>query len=219
MSLRSPYLGVSFPRHQARYDRYLTFKGVPEAEVREWRDAFLHFLRKLTFKYGRPLVLKSPPHTARIRLLLELFPGARFVHIHRHPLDVFRSFRHYFDTAGWYTYLQRPDLGALDDHIIERYTALHDAFFEQRSLIPRGQFHEVRFTELERDPVAQLKQTYTALGLNGFDRLQPKLEREVAALAGYRKNAFPPLAPDLRDKVVAAWRRSFKEWGYDESVA
>jgi hypothetical protein len=219
MSLRSPYLGVSFPRREDHYDRYLTFDGVPESELQEWKDAFLLFLRKLTFKYGRPLVLKSPPHTARIRLLLDLFPGARFVHIHRHPLDVFQSFRHYFDTAGWHTYLQRPDVDAIDDHIIERYTALHDAFFEHRGLIPKGQFHELAFADLERDPVGQLRQTYQALGLDGFDRLRPKLEREVAALAGYQKNRFSPLAPGVREKIVTAWRRSFKEWDYDETVS
>lgn len=219
MSLRSPYLGVSFPRREDHYDRYLTFEGVPEAELREWRNAFHHFLRKLTFKYGRPLVLKSPPHTARIRLLLDMFPGARFVHIHRHPLEVFQSFRHYFDTAGWHTYLQRPNVDAIDDHIIERYSALHDAFFEQRSLIPKGQFHELAFADLERDPVGQLRKTYQALGLDGFERLQPKLEHEVAALAGYQKNRFSPLAPGLREKVVTAWRRSFTEWNYDETVS
>ncbi|MCC6860459.1 MAG: sulfotransferase, partial [Bryobacterales bacterium] len=47
MSLRSPELGLSFPRRQEHYDRYLTFEGVPEADVARFRGAFLHFLRKL----------------------------------------------------------------------------------------------------------------------------------------------------------------------------
>ena len=85
MSLRSLYLGISFPRREDDYARYLDFRGVPQHEVDEWKSAFTGFLKKLTFKYDRPLVLKSPPHTARIRMLLEMFPDARFVHIHRHP--------------------------------------------------------------------------------------------------------------------------------------
>lgn len=214
MTLLSPYLGVSFPRRDEYYARYLTFRDAPSHEVEAWKAALLLFLRKLTFKYRKPLVLKSPPHTARIRLLLGMFPGARFVHIHRHPIDVFQSFRHYFDTAGWHTYLQRPDVDAIDDRIIRRYTVLHDAYFEERSLIPKGQFHELRFSDLERDPVGQVRQTYEALGLDGFDRLAPKLEREVAALAGYRRNTFPPLDPLVRDRVARAWQRSFTEWGY-----
>ena len=215
MSLRSLYLGVSFPRREEYYARFLTFQEAAPEDVTAWKEALLLFLRKLTFKYQKPLILKSPPHTARIRLLLDLFPDARFVHIHRHPIDVFQSFRHYFDTAGWHTYLQKPKLDTIDTQIISRYTALHDAFFEQRGLIPQGRFHELRFTDLERDPIGQLRRTYDALELDGFDRLAPKLEREVTALAGYRKNAFPPLEPGLRERIGRAWSRSFTEWGYD----
>ena len=78
------------------------------------------------------------------------------------------------------------------------------------------------FADLERDPVGQLRRTYDTLGLEEFERLAPKLEREVAALTGYRKNVFSPLDPALQRKVVRAWRRSFEEWDYplpDESIA
>ena len=36
----------------------------------------------------KPLLIKSPVHTARVGLLLDMFPRARFVYIHRHPLQV-----------------------------------------------------------------------------------------------------------------------------------
>ena len=78
----------------SHYDRYLTFRGVPEREVDEWKQALVLFLKKLTWKYRKPLLLKSPPHTCRIKLLLGLFPEARFVHIHRDPFAVYQSMRH-----------------------------------------------------------------------------------------------------------------------------
>jgi hypothetical protein len=217
MSLRSLYLGISFPRQERHYERYLTFRGVAREEVEAWKEAFRWFLRKLTFKYQKPLVLKSPPHTARIRILLEMFPDARFVHIHRHPYAVFQSFRHYFDTAVWYTYLQRPEVAGIDDRIIERYNTLHDAFFEERSLIPDGRFHEIRFADLERDPMGEMRKTYERLTLPGFDRFAPRLERHLAGLASYRKNEFKPLDAASREKVSRAWRRSFEVWNYSPS--
>jgi len=214
MSLRSLYLGISFARREEHYSRYLTFRDVPRADVEAWKSAFLWFLKKLTFKYRRPLVLKSPPHTARIRLLLEMFPEARFVHIHRNPYTVFQSFRHYFDTAMWYTYLQRPDLPGIDDRLIRRYNVLFDAFFEERSLIPEGRFHEIGFEQLERDPVGEIGKLYECLSLSGFGQFKQKLQRYVDSLLDYRKNEFGELDHKMRRKVARAWQRSFDEWQY-----
>ncbi|HEY54214.1 MAG TPA: sulfotransferase, partial [Caldilineae bacterium] len=91
LSLRSPTLAWMFPRREQHYDRYLTFQDVSAEEVAIWKASFIDFLKKLACCDARPPVLKSPPHTARIRLLLEMFPDARFVHISRHPHQVFRS--------------------------------------------------------------------------------------------------------------------------------
>lgn len=214
MSLRSLYLGISFTRREDHYARYLSFQDASPEDVAAWKRAFLWFLKKLTFKYGRPLVLKSPPHTARIRLLLELFPDARFVHIHRDPYTVFQSFRHYFDTAMWHTYLQRPDVPGINDRILQRYNRLYDAFFAERNLIPPGHFHEIRFEHLERNPLGEMQQLYEKLNLGGFERFRPRLQRYVDSLADYRKNEFPELEPAWRRKVAQAWQRSFDVWQY-----
>jgi hypothetical protein len=211
---RSLYLGISFPRREDHYDRYLTFRDVPRKEIEQWKAALLWFLQKLTFKYGRTIMLKSPPHTARIRLILELFPDARFVHIHRDPYAVFQSFQHYFDTAVWFTYLQQPNRRQVDERILRRYTALYDAYFEDRELIPTGRHHELRFTDLEGDPIGQMRLLYEKLDLPGWERYEPTLREYLASIAGYQKNRFVPLAPDLREAVAREWRRSFDVWGY-----
>lgn len=214
-TLCSLYLGISFPRQEAYYSRYLTFRDVPRKEIEAWQDALLWFLKKLTLRYGRPLLLKSPAHTARIRLLLEMFPTARFVHIHRNPYAVFKSCRHFFDTATWYTYLQRPKLDDLDNRILSRYTTLYDAYFDDQSLIPPGQFHQVRFADLECDPVGEIQRLYAVLSLEGFSSFKPRLQSYVDSLAGYQKNDFAEISPDLRDKVAEHWGRSFDLWRYD----
>src|SRR4030095_2748220 len=123
----------------------------------------------------------------------EMFPEARFVHIHRNPYTVFQSFRHYFDTAMWYTYLQRPDLPGIDDRLIRRYNVLYDAFFEERSLIPEGRFHEIGFEQLERDPLGEIGKLYESLSLPGFGEFKPKLQHYVDSLSDYRKNEFGEL--------------------------
>jgi hypothetical protein len=214
LTLRSLYLGISFPRREDYYARYLSFRDVPREDVDAWQAGFLWFLKKLTFKYRRAVLLKSPPHTARIKILLTMFPNARFVHIHRDPYAVFQSSRHYFDTATWYTYLQRPELDGMDDRIMRRYTALYDAFFDEKRMIPAGQFHEVRFADLERDPVTTIGALYERLALPDFHTLEPKLRTYVKSLSGYQKNDFSKLPLDEQRTVAEAWGRSFDEWGY-----
>lgn len=214
-SLRSLYLGMSFPKRMDFYERFLTFDGEPEA-AKAWQEAQLWFCRKLIYRYGtdRTLLLKSPPHTARIRLLLELFPDARFVHIHRHPHDVYRSQLHFYNTVLWHTYLQKPEPSRLQGEVLNRYRTVFDAFFRDRPLIPKGQFHEMSFTELESDPLGAIERTYTALGLTDFAALRPKLKTYTSSLRGYEKNRFVPLDDATRERVNQVAAPCLERWGY-----
>lgn len=219
-TLHSPLLSWVFPRSGDYYERYLTFRGVPEEETARWKAALLLFYKKLTWKYDRPLLLKTPPHTCRIRLLLEMFPDARFVHIHRNPYDVFRSTKRLEGVLSHVTRLQRPDPEEdVDSRIIRLYKVSCDAFFEEKGLIPDGQFHEVCFEELVRDPMGQVKGIYEQLGIPGFDTVvQGPLQRYVDSLAHYRQTKHSELPPSLRRRIARAWKRSFEEWGYDRGL-
>ncbi len=203
-----------FPRAADHYHRYLTLREATAAEVAEWKSTLAEFVRKLSFKYKRPLILKSPANTARIRLLLELFPDARFVHIHRNPYDVFQSTRHTHQKITPWVTLQRPEIDNRDDQILRLYRDTYDAFFEERSLIPAGQFCELGFAELETDPIGQVRGIYQRLGLPEFEYVEPRLRRYVQSLVGYKKNAFPELSAVERTRVARECQRSFEEWGY-----
>jgi hypothetical protein len=211
---KSPCMGWVFPRRQEHYDRYLTFRGVSPEEVACWREAFLMFLKKLTWKYGRPLVLKSPPHTCRIRMLLDIFPHARFVHIQRNPYAVFPSSKWTFQVNYDLHRVQRLRPDQLDEWVLRQYRTMYEVFFEERKLIPLGNLVEVRFEQLEEDPLGQLRHIYAVLGLPDFGLVEPALRRYVDSITGYKKNQFPELAPALRQRIAHEWRPCFEEWGY-----
>jgi hypothetical protein len=188
-------------------------RGVPQEEVDEWKTALVWFVKKLTWKYGKPLVLKSPPHTARIRLLLDLFPDARFVHIYRNPYSVFQSASHTHRELRKYVTLQHS-IADIEEQTIRQYNEVFDAFFEEKGLIPAGRYHEVRFEELERDPVSQLRSVYSALGLPDVGQVEPSVRRYMSALAGYRKNPYQEIPPETKARIVRECRRCFEEWNY-----
>jgi hypothetical protein len=208
-------MSLVFPRRADHYDRFLTFRRAEGDEVRRWKQALEWFVRKLSLKYGRPLVLKSPGHACRIRLLLEVFPQARFVHIHRHPYRVYRSSQEAVRRLIPYWALQHADAAGVDARIFQINTDFYEAYFEQRALIPPAQFCELAFDDLDRRPIESLRRVYESLGLPDFSVAEPRLQRYVQSLAGYRKNELPELAPAERERIAAAWGRCFDEWGYE----
>jgi hypothetical protein len=143
-----------------------------------------------------------------------MFPGARFVHIRRNPYDVFRFSRLMFRTVFELHRVQRPRLDDLDEWIIRQYRAMYDAFFEERGLIPAGQFHEVGYEELEKDPFGQVRSVYEALNLPAFGEAEPALRNYVESIASYKKNEFPDLPAELQARIAALWKPCFEEWGY-----
>jgi hypothetical protein len=211
---RAVPMAWAFPSRADHYGRYLTLRGASSGDVAEWKAALDWLVRKLSFKHGKPLILKSPGHTCRIRLLLELFPEARFVHIHRNPYDVFRSTQYWIQAGTPVWALQRADPRDLEERAHRQYREVYDAFFEERGLIPKGHFHEIGFEALEADPLGQVRSIYEALALPNFGHVEPALRNYLASIAGYRTNSLPELPADLRSRVAREWRRCFDEWGY-----
>lgn len=211
---RSPFYAFVFPRSEAKWLRYLRLRDVPASHVARWQEAMVAFVRRHAARDPRPLVLKSPPHTARVRLLRELFPEARFVHVHRDPYEVFASTRHLVDTGPWFTYLQLPDLAAVDERILRWYTELYDGWFADRPEVPANRVCELSFAELQADPHAALARVYETVELGPFEPARAAVSRHLDRVAAHARNRYPSLTTAERARVAAAWGRSFAAWGY-----
>jgi hypothetical protein len=210
----SPVMGFVFPENRAFFDRYLTFRGVDSAEIAQWKQAFTTYLKKLTIRYQRPIVLKSPPHTCRIKLILDMFPSARFVFIHRNPYVVFQSYKRSSLIMNQMIQLQKPDLARMDSWIIDQYAEFHDAYLKDRALIPAGQLFELSYQSLEDEPMQQLAAIYRTLGLQGFEKASPGFRNYLDSLADYKKSDLPVLGTTVEQQITAHWARYFDEWGY-----
>jgi hypothetical protein len=211
----TPYMSVVFPRRRSHYDRFLTFEQATPDELARWRAGLLRLLQKVTLKTGKPLVLKSPPHTCRIKLLLEMFPNAKFVHIHRDPYVVIQSTMHLIRVGLEWVRLQSAESVDWTERALSQWREMYDVYFAERSLIPAGNLHEIAFADLERDPLGELRRMYAALGLPPFGEVEPQMKEYLASLAGYQKNKFDALPADLKARIADTCRRGFEEWGYE----
>lgn len=201
----SPYWGWVFPSGGREYDRYLLSDGFQPAERRRWLRVNRAFLRKLVLWSGRRPVLKNPCNTGRLSLLLEMFPDARIVHIHRNPYDVYRSNMHFFREGHVLFQLQDPPPGdTYADRFLENYVAMESAFNRQSAALPPNRLAKVAFEDLERDPIGVIHRLYETLALSITPEFQRRLEQYLAGIAGYRKNRFEPLPDEERARVDGA---------------
>jgi len=211
---RSSLMVNSFPRRSEHYQRYLTLHALSDREREEWEAALLHLIRKLSAKYGKPMVLKSPGHTGRVRTLLKMFPEARFILIRRNPYQIFQSAWHMQRVTQGDATFQRFPPGDSIDFVLQSHRQLFEAYFTDRPLIPKGRLHELRFEELVRDPVGEIRRVYEVLNLPPFDTFAPCLQEYLASVRNYQKNRHAPLAADVKARVASEWSQLFDEWGY-----
>lgn len=220
LGLPSPYLTIAFPNEPPQDQDYWTLQHVPPDELRRWKQIFMRFLQYINLRTETPqrIVLKSPPHTGRVKVLLEMFPGAKFVHIVRDPFVIFPSTVHLWKTLYSTQGMQKPNFEGLDEYVLANLSRMYERFEADRELIPAGNFCEVRYETLVADPLTGIREVYEKLGLGGFDEALPALQDYVAATKGYETNKYRELAPELREAISNRWRSYIEKYGYADHL-
>ena len=159
-------------------------------------------------------MIKSPTHTARVRLLLEMFPEAKFVHIHRNPYEVFSSTLKMVTTAAPWVRLQSDHVDWVE-RTIRVYREMYAAYFEERELLPSGNFYEIGYEELCANPIPELRSMYEGLNLPEFSDTVDNMRTYLESISSYKRNQFQPLTRKETELVSTQWHRGFEEWGYE----
>lgn len=114
--------------------------------------------------------------------------------------------------------LFRPHLRGLEENVFQVHERGFRTYQRDRTLIPFGQLHELRFEDLEADPLAQLERVYQGLGLEGWSTLRDILTPQLPALRSYRKNAYPD-TPERMQRIYDRLRPIFEHYGYPHPAA
>ncbi|MBI2805665.1 MAG: sulfotransferase [Planctomycetes bacterium] len=214
MGAGSPYSMIAFPNQPPQEQEYLDLEGVSEKGLRRWKRAFKRFLRCVTYKTGKRLVLKSPPHTARIRTLSKMFPEAIFIHIVRDPHVVFPStvnlWRTLFKTHG----LQTPNYIGLEEFVLTTFSRMYDRLEEGKKLLGAERFYEIRYEDMIKDPTGEMKKIFDHFQLGGFDAYLPRLQEYLASIKGYETNKYQ-LSDDQRRVLGERWGEVIRRYGYE----
>ena len=210
----SPFLTVAFPGRPAMDPEYIDLEGLSPPQLARWKSGLLRFLQLLLFKRPGRLVLKSPQHTFRLKVLNDMFPRAKYIHIVRDPYVVYPSTMHFWKTM-YETYgLQRFDPSALREEVLSTFEQMHAKLEATRTLIDAGQFYELRYEDLSSNPVEQMKALYEFLELGDFDAVRPAVERYAERSKRYQTNRYALDAP-VREEIARRWGAYFEKFSYE----
>jgi hypothetical protein len=211
----SPYEWIAFPRLASTRTRNWHLGAGQSSRQKAWERTFRWLFQALTLvNRGQRLVLKSPPHSARIPTLLKLFPDARFIHLVRDPYAVYSSTLHLWRTLFAAHGLQESSWKGLDEHVLGTFAHLHQAFEETRGLIPQGRLHELRYEELVGDPIACLESAYRSLELGELNPALNSMKEYLLSVRGYEPSSHMLTVEEYR-AINAGWEPFFKQYGYE----
>lgn len=213
LGLPGPYDAFAFPRRAAAWEECLDPRDFAPAERERWQEALLAFAGALLASHPGRLALKSPPHTARIGLLAETFPGAAFVHTVRHPFQMVPSFLAAWPRMAEAVGLQSRCREDLDHTLLDLGAALYRRFDADCAGLAPGRLVDVRYEDLARDPAAALGSIYDRLGLPHADRIPGAVEAYRAQVGAYRPAAHDP-SPELRRAIAQRWSGYATRYGY-----
>ncbi|MCC8154482.1 MAG: sulfotransferase [Tannerellaceae bacterium] len=213
-----PYTYYNFwfyPKHMLEYcDRYLLFNDIPEGELKVFKDTFRKLIRiSLHNTNGTQFLSKNPPHTGRVKTLVEMFPNAKFIYLKRNPYTVFESTRSFFTNTIQPLRLQDITPQQIEDNLVEVYKRLFYKFEEEKHLIPEGNLIEVKFEDFEQNAFDMTQEIYKSLNLSGFEESRGNIEAYLGKKKGYKKNKYQYDARTV-EIVEKNWHMALEQWGY-----
>lgn len=220
LGVPSPYMFMALPRRGPLDMDYLDLNNLDGDRREAWKRGFYDFVKRVSFRQRRRLVLKSPTHTARMRTLLELFPKARFIHIARDPLAVYHSTLHTWRAMISTQTLQSPfyEERWLDEFVLSTFERMYRRYEEDCPLVPEGQLVEITYEDLIVNPIDNLRYIYRCLDLDGFEQVEPQLRVHLSKQDGYQTNDYRMMPIANSTNVVRRWQPYFERFGYDVPV-
>ncbi len=196
------------------YNNYIRFKKIKKGQLKSWKSDYKLLIKKAIKNTNREIFLsKNPPNTGRIKILLEMFPNAKFIHIHRNPIEVYLSTQNFYKKMLPHLQLQNVDQAELDKNILKIYKELMIDYFEQKKLISSGNLIEVSFEQLEDNAMSILENIYEKLNLKGFERAQPKFHNYLDSMRAYKKNKHI-IKKKMLDKLLIECNFTMKKLNY-----
>ncbi len=205
-----------FPKQTMEYcNKYLLFNDISDEEKAVFKSEFTRLIKTSLYNTGgKRFLSKNPPHTGRVKDLLEIFPNAKFIYLVRNPYTVFESTKDYFSNVIKPLMLQDFSDEELEQNILRIYRLMAEAYERDKQLIPEGNSYELRFEDFEKDAYNLTSDIYNRLSLDGFAEASAAIGEYIGKKKGHKKNKYA-YAPSTIEKVNRHWDFALRQWNYN----
>ncbi|MGY8768418.1 MAG: sulfotransferase family protein [Pirellulales bacterium] len=216
LGIPSPYTRIAFPNRGSVNMEYLDMQGLSEQELATWKTGLDNFIRLITIQENKPMILKSPTHTGRLKVLAEMYPDARFVHISRNPYEVYSSTLRLWHTMdevqGMQITKKDHDYGP---YVFECMERMYQGHAEGEQHVNQDRICQTSYEDLVKDPLGEIQRIYQQLDLGDFDNIREPLEETTAQSKSYKANQHS-LDDATREQVETRWSFYFEKYGYEK---
>ena len=189
------------------FERSLIFKESFKYQLKS-------LMKRLSLKYqGKRLLMKSPPQTARLQTLIESYPDAKFVFIHRSPYEVFKSNQRLWKSFKDQQLHDQPSQEIVDQNILWSLDQCLEHFERSSTKLNENQLIQVSFDELMDSPTSVIQSIYSQLNLGDFEKSKPQIEAYIQA---HHKTNNASHSYQLEDclKVEEHCQKWIEKWNY-----
>jgi hypothetical protein len=187
----SPIERLVFPKNSGYFVLdYPSFMPGEENERKKWEEQLCSYFQKLHFFHGKTIVSKNPFNSLRIKELAALFPKARFIHIVRHPHEVVPSTIHMWKIVFDQNKLNCKGSDPSTEEVAKGLHKFLTIIEKDKAFIPEDKFFEMKFEDLETDPVGEFRKLYSRFHMPFDDSLSKNIQTFIDGLKDYRKNEF-----------------------------
>lgn len=201
--------GHLFPKNYEYWlDKYIVIQNKQCAL--DWINDYDFLIRKLSFRNkNKRIIVKSPGDTGRFELLLKKYPNAKFIYIHRNPIDVFHSTKNLWSIIQKQNSFQKISEATIEEYIIQTYKKVLLKYIETRTIIPQSQLAEITFNEIQNNPIKVIREIYEKFNLGSLP--QKELDSFVQSNKCYKVNQYSK-ASKIEERLLKEWDFSFSEW-------
>ncbi|MCW5319205.1 hypothetical protein GTQ43_38110 [Nostoc sp. KVJ3] len=172
-------------------------------------------MKKASFiSNSKRLVLKNPANTAKIKILLEMFPNAKFIHIYRNPYTVYLSRKNASKKFGSNLRLQYISELEVDANILESYQKQMIFFLSHKALIPEENFVEIKYEDFLGNELIYIQKIYEQFQLPDFEQSKEYFHQYLIAHSDYQTNKHL-FDNETITKVYDAWKFTIDQWQYN----